>query len=85
MAHTGMKRNQDVKVNILFLYFIVNLNILNDIHTMYNNHFHIQIFFKLECPLGYYDINCSKACSCPFFGKFCQSQFNCRHKFGCTK
>lgn len=51
-AHTGMKRNQDVKVNILFLYFIVNFNILNDIHTMYNNHFHIQIFFKTRMPVG---------------------------------
>lgn len=88
-AHTGMKRNQDVKVSIL-LYLIVKLNIIIDIHTMYNNSFHIKIFFYLECPLGYYDSNCSKACSFPLYGKDCQSQCNCNyrlcdHKLGCTK
>lgn len=39
-AHTGMKQNQDVKVSIL-LYLIVKLNKIFDIHTMYNNSFHI--------------------------------------------
>lgn len=33
-AHTGMKRSQDVKLNILFLYLIVKFNKLIDIYII---------------------------------------------------
>lgn len=41
-----------------------------------------------KCPLGYQDINCSRICSYPTFGKRCQDICNCKpsecdFRFGC--
>lgn len=50
-AHTGMKRNQDVKVNILIWYLIVKFNILIDINIIII--FIFKYFFLTRMPVGF--------------------------------
>lgn len=35
--------------------------------------------YVLECPIGYYFMNCSKKCSVPNYGEGCQSVCQCPH------
>lgn len=47
-------------------------------------------YYVLECPLGYYNKNCSTKCHAPYYGKKCQSicecpDANCHFATGCLQ
>ena len=60
-------------------------NYINSLH----NYQHAKVWF-IECPVGYYGVDCSVPCPLPTYGRFCAehcscSSASCHHVYGCNE